>query len=133
MSQRVLLVEDDELLRGLTAMILRGFGHDVVITASADEALAVAARGDDPIDVLFSDVKLGGGMNGVELAQQMLATTPTLGVILTSGDPSWLEPAGLPPTQVRLLSKPFRRDQVKEALDGLASERKKARPEPHRY
>lgn len=121
MSQRVLLVEDDELLRGLTSMILRGFGHEVIITASADEALAVVARGDDPIDVLFSDVKLGGGMNGVELARQMLTTVPTLGVILTSGDPSWLEPIGLPPTQVRLLSKPFRRDQVKEALDGLAA------------
>jgi len=131
-SQRVLLVEDDELLRGLTSMILRGFGHDVVITASADEALAVAARGDDPIDVLFSDVKLGGGMNGVELARQMLTTTPTLGVILTSGDPSSFEPIGLPPTRVRLLSKPFRREQVKEALDGLACAREAA-PEPPPY
>jgi CheY-like chemotaxis protein len=120
-SQRVLLVEDDELVRGLTSMILRGFGHEVVVTASADEALAAVAQGDESIDVLFSDVKLGGGMTGVELARQMLKTVPTLRVILTSGDPSWLETLGLPPAQVRLLSKPFRRDQVKQALDGLAS------------
>lgn len=120
MSRRVLLVEDDELLRGLTSMILRGFGHEVVITASADEALVVAARGDTPIDVLFSDVKLGGAMDGVELARQMLRRVPTLGVILTSGNPAWLVPVGLPPARVQLLAKPYRKDELQTALDALS-------------
>lgn len=117
----VLLVEDDDLLRDLTSRILRGFGHAVVETASAQDALAALAAAATPFDLLFTDVRLGGAMDGLELARRALAHLPDLRLIVTSGDPSSLHRDTLPTDRMQVLTKPYRRDNVRLALDALAS------------
>ena len=117
---RVLLVEDDELVRGLTSLILRGLGHEVVEAGSARAALELVAASDQPADVLFTDVRLGGGIDGIELARQSQAQMPALGIVLTSGDPSSLRTAGLRADRVQVIAKPYRKDQIKSAMDALA-------------
>lgn len=117
---RVLLVEDDELLRSLTSRILRGLGHEVVAAPGTRAALELMTGPDTSVDVLFTDIKLGGSTDGVELARQALDMVPSLRVLLTSGDLSSFRTGVLPADRVRLLPKPYRKDQIREALEDLA-------------
>ena len=116
---RVLLVEDDEMLRSLTARILRGLGYEVVDAAGTRSALELLAGSAERVDVLFTDIKLGGNTDGIELARQAIEIAPSLRVLLTSGDPSSFRTGVLPEDRVRLLPKPYRKDQIREALENL--------------
>ena len=74
-------------------------------------------RGAERIDILFSDVVMPGGMNGVQLAAEAARMRPGLKILLTSGYAGHvLEgahglPAGLP-----ILAKPYRRDDLARQL-----------------
>lgn len=116
---RVLLVEDDELLRSLTARILRGLGHDVMEARGTRAALELLKSQDTPVDVLFTDVKLGGSSDGIDLARRAIDLVASLRVLLTSGDPSSFRTSLLPGDRVRLLPKPYRKDQIREAFEAL--------------
>lgn len=116
---RILLVEDDELLRALTTRILRGLGHEVAEAAGARTALELL-RGPEVVDVLFTDIRLGGSSDGIELARGALEIAPALRVLLTSGDPSSFQNSVLPEDRVRLLPKPYRKDDIRRLLEGLA-------------
>lgn len=116
---RVLLVEDDELLRGLTARILKGLGHEVLEASDSAGALAQIGPPADPVDLLFTDVKLGGDADGVDLARRALSLIPHLRVVLSSGDPSSFKTADLPRSRTQTLAKPYRKEQLRQALDAL--------------
>jgi len=117
---RVLLVEDDGLLRGLTARIVRSLGHDVVDVDDGQAAIEHLAT-DSTIDVLFTDAKLGGALDGVELARQGLILAPDLRVVLTSGDPGLLRLDADIEDRVCTLAKPYRKEEVQALLDGFAT------------
>ena len=76
----VLIVENDVLLRLVTASNLRDAGFEVIEAANAAEALRVLAR--VPVDVLFSDIDMPGNIDGLALAHRSQADTRN---ILTSG------------------------------------------------
>jgi len=80
----VLVVEDELMVRALIAESLRDAGCEVTEAASADEAV-LALRATAAPDVLITDVKLPGRMNGVELAACVRRTQPRMKVIVTSG------------------------------------------------
>jgi PAS domain S-box-containing protein len=79
---RVLLVEDDELIRTTTAEMLSDMGHHVREARDAAEALQTLAAGD--VDVLMADIGLPQ-VSGVELAQQARRAQPDLHVVFASG------------------------------------------------
>ena len=81
---RVLLVEDDVLVRLMIADELREAGLAVIEAASADEALAYLGAGGHA-DLVFTDIEMPGTMNGLEMARHLKAWTPSLPLILTSG------------------------------------------------
>ena len=81
---RVLLVEDEPLVREITAEALLGQGLDVRAAASGEEALRELQRG-DRCDVLFTDVNLGRGIDGVALSWQARRLRPHLPVVYASG------------------------------------------------
>jgi len=81
---RVLLVEDEPLVREITAEALLGQGLDVRAAASGEEALRELRRG-DRCDVLFTDVNLGRGIDGVTLSWQARRLRPGLPVVYASG------------------------------------------------
>jgi NO-binding membrane sensor protein with MHYT domain/nitrogen-specific signal transduction histidine kinase/ActR/RegA family two-component response regulator len=119
----ILLVEDDPSVAAVTEMMLVDFGHKVQRAANADEALRILWS-EAEFDVLFSDVVMPGGMNGVELAKQAVAQRPLLKVLLTSGYAGesldeWLSQGAWP-----FLRKPFLSTELAEALADLD-------PEPH--
>ncbi len=111
-SGRILLVEDDELVRENAAEQLRSLGYDVVAAGSGREALAVLENG-EAFDLLFTDVVMPGGMNGRELAERALLLRPGLPVLYTSG---YTENAivhhGRLDRGVDLLAKPYRRQDL---------------------
>ncbi len=83
-KETVLCVEDDRDVRHYVTVQLEGLGYRVIPAANATEALAIAAEG-TPFDLLFTDIVMAGGMNGRELAEQMVAARPSLRVLFTSG------------------------------------------------
>jgi CheY-like chemotaxis protein len=80
----ILLVEDEALIRTVMAEGLRDEGFTVIEAAHAAEALAVLAAGLQ-VDVLFTDVRMPGTMDGLALARVVARTRPDIGVIVTSG------------------------------------------------
>lgn len=81
----VLVVEDEVLIRALLAETLRGQGLTVVEAMNADEAWTYLESG-GVVDLLLSDIRMPGSMNGVELARRVRARYPQVKVILTSTD-----------------------------------------------
>lgn len=99
----VLVVEDEPLIRMMVSESLRQDGWEVFEAACADEALDVLAATNSP-DVLVTDVKMPGAMDGLELAAQARKARPALKVIITSGHAPALKSDGLADA---FLPKPF--------------------------
>lgn len=124
--QTILLVEDNELVRQSAVQQLRQAGFEVLAAADAAQAFAWLAS-DQQIDLLFTDIVMPGGMNGVELAGEARRTHPDLPVLLTSG---YNEAAGYEnsdlPTGVAMLTKPYRREMLLNQLTAMLSQRSRA-------
>lgn len=115
-GETVLVVEDDEAVRNIAVAFLRSSGYQVVAVASAEAALQQLADSES-ISVLFSDVMLGEGMNGKELALKARQLRPELPVLLTSGYET--ETPGEKSASLEafeLLRKPYRREQLTAAI-----------------
>lgn len=84
MSTTLLVAEDDIFIRAMTAEFLRDSGFVVVEAGNAQEALDIFNSGAD-IDLLLSDVKMPGVMDGRDLARHVRENWPATKVILTSG------------------------------------------------
>ena len=109
---RILLVEDDGLIRMTSAALLRTLGHQVFEAVDADEALAVLE--DWLIDLLITDVNLPG-CSGVELARLALTREPQLRVIFATGMRSNVLGDGVPARSL-LLPKPYGERELRRAL-----------------
>lgn len=102
---RVLLVDDEDMIRRLARGMAKRLQVELLTAASAAEALAVAQA--TPLDVLVTDVLLGEEQDGIDVARQIVAAQPGLAVVLMSGHTAdTLELDGLPP-ETQFLSKPF--------------------------
>jgi CheY-like chemotaxis protein len=91
---RILVVEDEALIRFDIAEALRGLGVSVVEAASADEAWRYLSAGGS-VDLVFTDHRMPGSMTGGQLATRIRRQYPSLVVIVTSAyfdDGGWSEP-----------------------------------------
>ena len=114
----ILVVEDEAEVRNVSAAFLRAMDFEVLATGSAGEALQwLTAR--PRIDVLFSDVVLGGSMDGVELANAARRLRPHLPVLLTSGYSGAVPALAGATASYPLLHKPYRREQLEAALQAV--------------
>jgi CheY-like chemotaxis protein len=109
----ILVVDDDEELRELTAEVLADLGLRVVCAADAVEALRLI-EADDTISLLFTDIRMPG-MHGFELARCARALRPDLKIIYATAY------AGLPPHEIGpllgpLLPKPWHRRQLADEI-----------------
>ncbi|TQF43511.1 ATPase [Bradyrhizobium sp. UNPF46] len=115
-KETVLCVEDDHDVRQYVTVQLEGLGYKVIPAANATEALAIAAEG-RPFDLLFTDIVMAGGMNGRELAEQMVAARPSLRVLFTSGYAyDSLHAQGRATMGAPLLRKPYRKAELARML-----------------
>jgi signal transduction histidine kinase len=103
-EERILLVEDDPTVLALTLDMLSGLGYQVMTATNAAEALEIIHTG-EPIDLLFTDVVMPGGVSGVSLARTARELRPGLRVLLTSGFVG--EGAVIEDAEFPLLDKPY--------------------------
>ena len=121
--ETILVVEDNANLREIVVKQLRALGFQVLEADNAQRALDVIAMRRD-VDLLFSDIVLPGEMDGCALARKVMALLPQLKVLFTSGFPGarLTEMQGTD-TSVRLLSKPYRKDELSRAVREILAER----------
>jgi signal transduction histidine kinase/CheY-like chemotaxis protein len=112
-AAKILLVDDEELVRRATSEMLKEMGHEVVEAASGAEALTLL-DGDGGIDMVITD-HLMPGLSGVELSRELRASGWTLPIAIITGyaNPQEL-PAALPK-----LRKPFTAVQLRDFVAEL--------------
>jgi len=121
-GETVLLVEDGDALREVLERVLEELGYTVCVARDGEEALALSATHQGPIDLLVTDVVMPN-MGGRELALELWKARPETRVLFMSG---YTEDAilhqGLRRSTVGFIGKPFRPDflasKVREMLDG---------------
>ena len=111
---RVLLVDDDEPVRAITARMLRGGGYEVLEAGSAPEALRVFQR--HRVDVVVTDVVMPE-MDGLTLADKLLAEDPGSRVVLITGYPADYFGPRIRNTRFPLLMKPFTGEQLIQSVE----------------
>ncbi|HSV46064.1 MAG TPA: ATP-binding protein [Ramlibacter sp.] len=116
-SGRVLLVEDDPLVRDTVAAALEAAGFALQTADSADAALGLLERG-ECFDAVFSDVVMPGALSGVDLAQLIGQRWPRVKVVLATG---YCERSVSLPG-VRALAKPYPMQQAVQALNEAIQE-----------
>jgi len=80
----ILVIEDEILIRLATCDYLRHCGYRVIEGSTAEEAQRVLRAG-EPVEILFSDIDLGAGMDGFALAAWVRQNYPAVRILLTSG------------------------------------------------
>lgn len=116
MAVRVLVVEDDELLRLLTIEAISLLGFKVTGYATADEALEALEASTD-IALVLTDVRMPGRLDGLGLAQLVWARWPDIPVIITSSETDL--PRESLPSNSLYLPKPCSIDELYEAIATL--------------
>ena len=116
---RVLLVEDEPEVRTVVTTFLRALGCEVRAVATAELALAELAA-DAGCGLLLSDIALGAGLRGTQLAQRAQQQQPGLAVLLMSGYSSELLDADEASAH-ELLRKPFSREDLARAIAKVLS------------
>ncbi len=121
-GETILVVEDDESLRTLAEKTVSSLGYSVITASDGPMALEILA-GDQTVDVLFTDVVLPKGMNGVALAEAAVERRPGLRVLFTSG---YTENAivhnGVIDHGIELVDKPYRRGELARRLRRILDE-----------
>jgi len=117
--ETILIVEDEVLVRTALAEYLRHCGYRVVETTSADEALSVLQEVVIKVDVVLSDVKISGSMDGFGLAKWVRENRPGVQVILTGSVEKAAHAAGDLCEDGPHLAKPYEPQQVIEWIKRL--------------
>jgi PAS domain S-box-containing protein len=122
-SETVLLVEDDESLRGLTRSLLEDIGYAVLEAELPEAAIEIATRHGGPIHLLLTDMVMPG-MDGRTMAANLALIRPEMKVIYMSGYTGFTH-SGLAGSDISLLAKPFtRRTLLRKVQEAIKSETK---------
>ena len=116
---KVLLVDDDELVRSCLTEILNDAGYDVVDTGDPVDALGLPEPLGPP-DVLITDIDLCSELNGFEVASYARHLWPNVRIILISGLPADRTGRSLDPRD-RFIQKPFSNDRLLGTIEQLAA------------
>jgi PAS domain S-box-containing protein len=106
---RILVVEDNEDVRELAETMLESAGYAVVSAPSGEQALNVLDEGAE-IDLVFTDVMMPGGMNGLQLADQVRTRRPGTPILVTTGYMDELPAAR--GQRLDVLGKPYRQEDL---------------------
>ena len=120
-SETILLVEDEEVVRGLTTNVLEGAGYHVIAASGGAEAAKLCADRNEPIDLLLTDVVMPQ-TSGKEVAEQLTKMQPGLKVLFMSGyTDEAIVHHGVLDANVEFIQKPFTpvglSKKIREVLD----------------
>lgn len=116
----ILIVEDNEALARSARTLLMGAGFTTLLAFNGKQALEVLGTGTE-IDLLFTDIVMPGGINGIELARQARLMRPAIKVLITSGfADAALNSGNAAALSEQLLTKPYRKaDLIKKIRELL--------------
>jgi CheY-like chemotaxis protein len=118
-AESVLVCEDDDALRVYAVELLSDLGYSVLAAPNAAAALEIIDRGHD-VDLLFTDVVMPGGMNGRQLADEVLRRRPGLKVLFTTGyTRNAIVHHGRLDPGVEMIGKPFTFQELGERIRAL--------------
>jgi CheY-like chemotaxis protein len=109
----ILVVDDDEMIRGLVSTVLKSAGHQIVTAANGAEGVAVYRSFTSQIDLVITDISMPV-MDGVQEILRIRMTNPNAKIICMTGDSVDRCPEG-----VVLLNKPFSVEKLSLYVDEL--------------
>ncbi len=109
----ILVVEDEPLLRLAAVDLVEAAGYEALAAADATEAVAVLEARDD-IRIVFTDVDMPRGVDGMRLAAIIRDRWPPIKLILVSGHIQ--DPGDQIPAETVFFAKPYREEQIVEAI-----------------
>jgi putative two-component system response regulator len=113
---RILVIDDEQIVRDLMIEILADGGHETLGAATAREGLARLE--DESVDLVVSDIVMPG-LSGLELLEAVRLLRPSLPVILVTGAGTYTNLTGaLERGADGLVTKPFSHDELRRAVDG---------------
>ena len=131
-KEKILLVEDEPVLRELVREILQAYQYQVIEAGSGVEALRIWDEHGGNFDLLLTDIVMPGGLNGSELAEQLRQRKPKLKVIFSSGYSAESSSKELQEDETAFLPKPYLPQQlaqkVRHRLDSPIREKPKTVP-----
>jgi CheY-like chemotaxis protein len=119
--ETILLSEDDDITRMITATMLEKLGYKVIQASTARVALEMLQTQHSRIDLVFTDIVMPDGISGIELVARMREYYPSIKALYGSG----YTPNAIPNYSLRpgedLISKPYNREilasKIREVLD----------------
>ena len=120
-SETILVVEDNAGLRRIVVRQLGEAGYRVLEAPDAEAAMTIIDL-PEPIHLLLTDVVMPGAMDGRDLARVAVARRPLLRTLLTSGFPDARWGGSASRTGSRLLSKPYRKEELRRAVREVLDE-----------
>lgn len=121
---RILVVEDNEDVRELAEAMLATAGYEVLSAPSGERALALLET--EKVDLLFTDVIMPGGMNGLQLIEQVRATRPGMPTLVTTGYMDELPARGLREKSLDVLAKPYQHQDLLDRVHAALHARRAA-------
>jgi CheY-like chemotaxis protein len=115
LSPSVLIVDDEPLIRAYARDIVEEAGYAATEAKNATEALHVLAE--VRVDVVVTDIELGGGPNGLELTEVIRQKWPKIALVVMSGQV--LPPTGTLPDGAAFVTKPFSDQRLLSVLTSV--------------
>ncbi|VWX53287.1 conserved hypothetical protein [Novosphingobium sp. 9U] len=116
LKTKVLLVEDEPMIRAIGIDALEEAGFEVIEAKDADEAVRILELLGE-VHVLFTDIRMPGSMNGLELAKLVHERWPAMKILVTSGD-TWPTQTQIP-DEGHFLPKPYRLEALQNEVSSL--------------
>jgi PAS domain S-box-containing protein len=114
--ETILVTEDDPFVLSHARNCLEGLGYRVLAATDGHEAMGLI-ESDEPIDVLFTDIVMPGGISGFDLAEKAIKLRPRLKILMTSGYAiETLQSRGRLPPDRAILNKPYRKADLARRL-----------------
>jgi len=118
---RILLMDDESVVRQVAGSMLKSMGHDVVFSIDGSEAVDIFRRAKEantPFDAVILDLTIPGGMGGKQTIEILLSIDPTVRAIASSGysdDPVMADPTKF--KFVNAIAKPYITDELEEVVN----------------
>lgn len=116
---RILVVDDEDLVRGVLILMLEDAGYTPVGASDARKALSILEA--EPVAAVVSDIDMPGGIDGLELAWEVRSRWPKVGILLMSGR-ALPRPNDLP-ASTRFIAKPCNESHFLELVAEAVSAR----------
>lgn len=117
-KRSILVVDDEPAVRELACQLLTDLGYNVVSAENGSEAIGFLQDADIPIDLLFTDVVMPGGVDGFQVAKAAQLLRPGIPIIFTTGhaEIALNELKKDLSQKLKVIGKPYRLNELSQAI-----------------